>query len=58
MLCDKYKQCSDCTMGLKVKKIEIRMTGTMGYGLFACENILKHIYHTMYRQTPRYIKSL
>ena len=39
MLCDNFQQCSGCTMGLRGKKAEKRITTTMGFGLFACENI-------------------
>jgi hypothetical protein len=35
-------------MGLKGKQVEKRMTSTMGYGLFACEDIAKGTYIIRY----------
>ena len=48
MLCVKHKQCDHCIMGLKGKKVEKRMTSTMGYGLLACEDIPKDTYIIRY----------
>ena len=48
MLCETHKQCEHCVMGLKGKQVEKRMTSTMGYGLFACEDIAKGTYIIRY----------
>ena len=48
MLCESYNQCRNCIRGLRGKKVEKRLTSTMGYGLFACENIPKDTYIIRY----------
>ena len=49
MLCESYNQCGHCVRGLRGKKVEKRMTSTMGYGLFACEDIPKDTYIIRYK---------